>query len=203
MRGPSSDLESGLLVSTLSPVERGIVTVIFGCMFSGKTTELLRRIRRYPAEHVLAVKHRIDTRYSANQIVSHSGLAYPALALGRAGGIPQFLTGDTRIIAIDEAHFFADELLDVTLRLANRGVHVVLTSLHPDSWGKPFPIGERLRAIADEPITLFATCARCGATADRTQRLTPITGDNMVGGPESSEPRCRNCWAPPVELVPL
>ncbi len=203
MSGPSDGLAFGMPVSILSPVERGIVTVILGCMFSGKTTELLRRIRRYPASRVLAVKHRIDARYSANEIVSHSGLAYPALALGHAGDIPQFLTGGTRIIAIDEAHFFDDELVDVTLRLANRGVHVVLTSLHPDSWGKPFPVGERLRAIADEPITLFAKCARCGAIADRTQRLTPITGDNMVGGPESSEPRCRDCWAPPVDLVPL
>lgn len=202
MRGLSDGLEFGFPVSTLPPVERGTVTVLLGCMFSGKTTELLRRIRRYPASHVLAVKHRIDTRYSANHIVSHSGLVYPALALGHAGDIPQFLTGATRIIAIDEVHFFDDELVDVTLRLANRGVHVVSTSLHPDSWGKPFPLGERLRAIADEPITLFAKCARCGAKADRTQRLTPITGDNMVGGPESSDPRCQRCWSPPPGDLP-
>ena len=199
MRDPSDSLEFGLPVSTLSPVERGTVTVIFGCMFSGKTTELLRRIRRYPASRVLAVKHRIDARYSANHIISHSGLAYPALALGCAGDIQQFLTFDTGIVAIDEAHFFDDELVDVSLRLANRGVIVVLTSLHPDSWGKPFPVGERLRAIADEPITLFATCARCGATADRTQRLTPIVNGQMVGGAENSEPRCRLCWRPPSE----
>lgn len=203
MRGPSDDLEFGLPVSTLRATRRGTVTVLLGCMFGGKTTELLRRIQRYPASHVLAVKHRIDTRYSANHIVSHSGLAYPALALGYAGDIPQFLTGDTRIIAIDEAHFFDDHLPEVTLRLANRGVHVVLTSLHPDSWGKPFPIGERLRAIADEAIVKRAVCARCGAAADRTQRLTPIVDDKMVGGPESYEPRCRDCWAPPADLVPL
>lgn len=176
---------------------RGSITVIYGCMFSGKTTKLLQKIARYQPSHVLAVKHCIDTRYSANQIVSHSGLAHPAVALDHASEIGPHLTGSMKIVAIDEAQFFDENLTRATADLARRGVDIVLTLLHPDSWGRPFALGEQLRAIADAPIELFATCARCGARADRTQRLTPIRGENMVGGPESSEPRCRGCWSPP------
>ena len=101
--------------------------------------------------------------------------------------------------AIDEAHFFDASLAAVVAGLAQRGVDVVVTSLQPDSWGRPFTVAERLLAIADEPMVTTATCARCGALADRTQRLTPIVDGQMVVKPSNYEPRCRSCWRPPLE----
>ena len=177
----------------------GTITVICGCMFSGKTTELLRRLEAYPRGAAFAFKHVIDTRYSASAIVSHGGKALPAIVVAKASEIERHITDDTEMVAIDEAHFFDEGLADVVACLAERGVDVVLTSLQPDSWGRPFPLAERLLAIADEPTVTTATCARCGRIADRTQRLTPIIDGQMVVEPDNYEPRCRNCWRPPPE----
>lgn len=177
----------------------GAVTMIHGCMFSGKTTELLRRLEAYPSGKALAFKHAVDTRYSASAIVSHGGKATPAIVVRNADEIERHVTEDIEMVAIDEAHFFDESLADVVARLAGRRIDIVLTSLQPDSWGRPFPVVERLRAIAGEPILTTATCARCGAEADRTQRLTPIINGNMVVEPDHYEPRCRKCWRPPPE----
>jgi len=168
-------------------------------MFSGKTTELLRRLAGYPAGKALAFKHAIDTRYSASAIESHGGKAAPAIVVADAGDIERHVTDGIEMAAIDEAHFFDERLADVVVRLAQCGVNVVLTSLQPDSWGRPFPAALRLLAVADEPIVTTATCARCGASADRTQRLTPIIDRQMVVEPDNYEPRCRNCWRPPPD----
>jgi len=178
---------------------RGTVTLICGCMFSGKTTELLRRLAEQPVGKALAFKHAIDTRYSASAIVSHNGKALPAIVVSNADEIEPHVTDGIEIAAIDEAHFFEERLADIVARLAQRGVDVVLTSLQPDSWGRPFPATERLLDIADEPMVTTATCARCGALADRTQRLTPIIDGRMVVEPDNYEPRCRNCWQPPPD----
>ena len=168
-------------------------------MFSGKTTELLRRLDEYPCGKALAFKHVIDTRYSASAIVSHGGKASPSIVVADADDIERHVTDKLEMVAIDEAHFFDPSLVDVVARLAERGLDIVLTSLQPDSWGRTFPVAERMLAIADEPIVTTATCARCGAVADRTQRLTPIIDGQMVVEPDNYEPRCRNCWQPPRE----
>lgn len=199
MRGPGNALQQSSPVSTLRPQRRGTVTLISGCMFSGKTTELLRRLSLLPLPSILALKHTIDTRYSATRIVSHAGAAFPARAISDPLDITAHLSDDIEIVGVDEAHFFGESLADVVLQLAKRGIDVILTSLDPNSWGRPFRVNRRLRVIADEPIVMCAICARCGGTADRTQRLTPIVDGNIVGGPESYEPRCRTCWAPPPE----
>lgn len=178
----------------------GNVTLIYGCMFSGKTTELLRRIAAYPAGTVLAIKHVIDTRYSASDIITHAGKAWPAIPVATASQIRALLRADIAAVAIDEAHFFDASLIDFVRELAGRGLDVLLTSLEPDSWGRPFAINAELLGIANDPVRLFATCARCGAVADRTQRFTPIINGQMVGGPESYESRCRRCWQPPQEV---
>lgn len=203
MRGPGNVLEQSSPVSTLRRLRRGTVTLISGCMFSGKTTELLRRLSRFPLPSILAVKHTIDTRYSVTRIVTHAGTAFPARAISDPLDIAACLSDDIEIVAIDEAHFFPEGLADVVRQLAKRGIEVVLTSLDPNSWGRPFRVNGRLRLIADEPILMCAICACCGGSADRTQRLIPIVDGNLVGGPESYEPRCRICWTPPPESPPV
>ena len=176
--------------------------MICGCMFSGKTTVLFRRLEQYPASAILAFKHVIDRRYSADEIVSHGGKAWPAVPIATVAEIPGRIRADFRIVALDEAHFFDGAIVRTAGDLTQRGIDVILTSLDRDSWGRPFAVAEELRAIADESLMLHAVCARCGAKADRTQRLTPIVDGNMVGGPESYEPRCQACWLPPPEHPP-
>jgi len=183
----------------LSATARGTVTVICGCMFSGKTSELLRRLEMYPRRTTLAFKHALDTRYSATAIVSHAGKASPAIVVKNSAEIERHITEVIDMVAIDEAHFFDEGSVDVVARIVERGIGIVLTSLQPDSWGRPFPVADQLLAIADEPILSSATCARCGAVADRTQRLTPIIDGRMVVEPDNYEPRCVKCWRPPPE----
>lgn len=180
----------------------GHVVLISGCMFSGKTTELLRRLSDCADGEVLAVKPAIDTRYDDSDIVTHDGLHLAARAVTHSSQMTDLLTPATRVVGIDEAHFFDAQLPDVVADLKRRGLTVILTSLQPDSWGRPFEMNDRLAALADEVVACSARCARCAAPADRTQRLTPIVGDNMVGGSECYEPRCRNCWHPPRDARP-
>ncbi|UCE60731.1 MAG: hypothetical protein JSU63_03065 [Phycisphaerales bacterium] len=179
-----------------------MLTIICGCMFSGKTTELLRRLEEFPTPSILAVKHAIDNRYQADAIVSHAGKALPAIAVSGAEQIQSLLRGDLEIVGIDEGHFFDDTLVDVIRSIIQRGIHVIITMLDRDSWAEEFPLAVRLCSLADEPVVKHALCARCGARADRTQRFTPIIDGSMVGGPESFEPRCQRCWTPPPEPPP-
>ena len=202
MGGPwRSPAEQATLPET-SSARRGAITFICGCMFSEKTTELLRRLSHYSPGQSGVFKHVIDCRYRPDAIVSHAGKALPAIAIAAAPELLGHLSVGIEVVAIDEGHFFDLSLISVTCELAARGIDVVITSLDRDSWGRPFPLADKLRALADEPITKTATCSRCGAVADRTQRLTPIVDDNLVGGPESYQPRCRKCWAPPPEDPP-
>jgi thymidine kinase len=181
---------------------RGVISLLCGCMFSGKTTLMFRWLEAYPPPSVLALKHVIDQRYSADAIVSHGGKAWPAEAIRAASDIPGRVRAGIKVIALDEAHFFDDSLVTVVGELADGGIDVILASLDADSWGHSFEVVEALRQIADEVRVLHARCARCGGGADRTQRLTPIVGGQLVGGPESYEPRCQACWSPPPEDPP-
>jgi thymidine kinase len=168
-------------------------------MFSGKTTELLRRLDARGTARVLAFKHVVDDRYDPDAIVTHGGRALPGIAVAGADAIRREIGAGVALVAVDEGHFFDASLIDVSRELVERGVDVIVTSLDLDSWGRPFAVAERLAAMADETVVMQATCGRCGAGADHTQRLTPIVDGNMVGGPESYEPRCRKCWRPPPE----
>lgn len=177
----------------------GATTLILGCMFSGKTTNLIRRVENYAPQTVLAIKHQIDIRFGQDAIITHGGKALAATPVSTALEIIGLVLESTRVVAIDEAHFFDTDLIEATRSVNRRGVDVVLASLEPDSWGRPFAINDLLRQTATECCVAMATCARCGAAADRTQRLTPIVGGNMVVDPSNYEPRCRNCWRPPPE----
>ena len=180
---------------------RGTLTLIRGCMFSGKTTELLRRLAGHDAGTYALFKHVIDDRYATDAVVSHMGQVLPARKIALAREILATLDPDAAVIAIDEGHFFDEELVDVVRDLGDRGVTCIITALDRDSWANPFPLIDQIGDLADEDIMLHTTCAQCGEQANRTQRLTPVTDDNMVGGPESYEPRCATCWSPPVVLA--
>lgn len=218
LRNPLPPSSGDLAVSAGSPAaasrddaQRGLLTVIAGCMFSGKTTELLRRLKSTP--HALAFKHAADSRFHATQIVSHAGKAHDAVALRDPAEIFSYLRSDTRLVVVDEGHFFEAaargpggiaaplrmSLIQAAEDLAARGIDMVIAALQPDSWGRPFACVSRLLELADEPVVTYATCARCGARADRTQRLTPITNGQMVVSPDQYQPRCRACWGPPSE----
>ncbi len=202
MRGPRDRPECQPGATTLLLSDRGPITVICGCMFSGKTTELLRRLSAFPASAIVAFKHVIDRRYQADAVVSHEGLAWPAVPIASPAEITNHLRRGIEVIAVDEGHFFDVSLVDIVRDLAARGSCVIVTSLDRDSWGRPFAVADGLLSLADEPLTRHAVCTRCGSPADRTQRLTPIVDRNMVGGPESYESRCRSCWVLPPEPPP-
>jgi len=144
----------------------------------------------------------IDNRYAADAVVTHGGKAVPAVTVQSSAELRNRLPENIAAVAIDEGHFFDEGLVEVAEDLTDRGVDVFVTLLDRDSWGRVFPIVKRLNAVADEMVMLHATCARCQRPANRTQRLTPIIDGQMVGGPESYEPRCMECWRPPSEPPP-
>lgn len=180
-------------------VRSGSVELICGCMFSGKTTELLRRIRTFAPGEVAVIKHGRDDRYGTRRVVTHGQDSYPARVVRLASEIPERVTDRHRVVAVDEGHFFDDGLPDVCDSLARRGHRVMVTALDLNSWGQPFAVIEGLKAVADDCLLTSAKCPQCGDPATRTQRLTPIVGGKIVGGPEAFEPRCVKCWSPPPE----
>ena len=168
-------------------------------MFSGKTTELLRRIRQEPPGAAAVFKHCRDNRYSDHEVVAHGRDRVAAVPVRQAAYILPLVTLAHRLVAIDEGHFFDAALPQVCVTLARRGLGVAVTALDLNSWGKPFEVTKALGQVADDYLVRTACCARCGRPATRTQRLTPIIAGNIVGGPESFEPRCLDCWSPPPE----
>lgn len=202
MRDPTPTAAGMAWETSASRARPGVLTVIEGCMFAGKTTALFRFLEDYPPNVAIAFKQIIDRRYRPDAIVSHGGKAMPAIIITSAREVPAFIRPDTLAVAIDEGHFFDEVLVDVVRELAARGIDVFVTSLDRDSWGRPFPVAVRLCALADRPILLTAECSSCHAVADRTQRLTPIMDGDLVGGAESYAPRCQKCWSPPPEPPP-
>ncbi len=180
----------------------GRIILIRGCMFSGKSERLVDRLiaAENQGRPVAAFKHTSDDRYAAHQIATHTGRHIDAVPLNDPRRMLK-LAAHAEVVAIDEAQFFGQELLEVCRELARQGREVVVAGLDLDSWGQPFGPMPQLAAIADEIIQTRGRCARCGRPADRTQRLAAVEGHKMVGGPESYEPRCAACFeAPPVEL---
>jgi thymidine kinase len=187
----------------------GSVEVVTGSMFSGKTEELIRRVKRalLARQRVQAFKPRIDDRYDAERIVSHAAVVDGAVALGSgftleavAVATSESLEGrvldDTQVVAIDEAQFFDAGLVEVVQRLADRGVRVILAGLDQDYLGRPFHPMPELMAVAEHVTKVHAVCTACGAAASRSQRLLAERATVLVGGNETYEARCRACFEP-------
>ncbi len=164
-------------------------------MFSGKSEELIRRLRRAQiARQPLQVfKPVIDTRYAEQQIMSHSQTAFEATPVATSQEIERLVRDTTRVVGVDEAQFFDRGIVEVAQGLANRGARVVLAGLDQDFTGKPFEPMPELLAIAEYVTKTLAICIRCGAPAGRTQRLVASDERVLVGEREAYEARCRSC----------
>lgn len=179
----------------------GWLEVISGCMFAGKTEELIRRINvlSYANKNIIVFKPKVDNRYSDTEIVSHSGAKVPCLVVDRAQDILKRVKVDTEVVAIDEIQFFDKEIVDVCEYLADKGIRVMVAGLDKDFRGEAFGVMPELLTRAEFVTKLTAVCAKCGAPATRTQRMVdgkPASFDDpivLVGAVEHYEPRCRHC----------
>lgn len=178
----------------------GWVELICGSMFSGKSEELIRRVRRaqFAKQQIAVFKPKIDDRYSEEEVVSHNGTSFIAKPISHSTDIFKYITPDIQVIAIDEVQFFDDEIVKVIQHLANSGHRVITAGLDQDFRGEPFGQMPALMAIAELVTKLQAVCAVCGSPASRTQRLIngkPASYDDpviLVGASEAYEPRCRH-----------
>lgn len=168
-------------------------------MFSGKTEELIRRIRRaqIAKQHVAIFKPRIDTRYSSDHIVSHSEARLLSTVVEKSSEILE-LSKDAQVVGIDEGQFFDMGIVEVAESLANQGKRVIIAGLDQDYRGKPFEPMPQLLAIGEYITKTLAICMVCGNPADRTQRTTLSSERVLVGAKDSYEARCRRCFEPPT-----
>ena len=176
--------------------QAGCIEVVCGSMFSGKTEELLRRIKRarLARQHVQLFKPRVDDRYDAVKVVSHEGANADALPVGSADELQACVPEDVAVVGIDEVQFFDDTILRVVEQLADRGIRVIVAGLDQDYRGQPFGPMPMLMAVAEYVTKLHAVCASCGARACRSQRLVASEGQLFVGGAAAYEARCRRCF---------
>jgi len=189
---------------------QGHIELICGSMFSGKSEELIRRVRRaeIARQTVRVFTHAIDTRYGNAQVASHSGANLNARPIKNASEIWQYIDDTVNVVAIDEAQFFDWEIAEVVNQLAQRGIRVIVAGLDTDFRGEPFGAMPILMAQAEEVSKLNAICMVCGGPASRTQRLVngkPARYDDplvVVGANEMYEARCRRHHEVPREIPP-
>lgn len=176
------------------PGRFGWIEVVCGCMFSGKTEELIRRMKRahIARQKVQIFKPAIDTRYGEDCVATHDAARLASTPVASAEMIFAHLEDSTRVVGIDEAQFFGDEIVDVADRLANRGLRVVVAGLDMDYRGVPFGPMPRLLCIAEQVTKLSAICVVCGAPATRSQRISNDEEQVLVGATDHYEARCRD-----------
>jgi thymidine kinase len=182
------------------PNGTGWIEVIAGCMFSGKTEELIRRLRRaqIARQTVKVFKPNIDIRYSDSRIVSHSEQSLPSVLISDINEIHEH-TADAQVIGIDEAQFFSADIVPICNKLANEGKRVIIAGLDMDYRGIPFEPMPQLLAIAEYITKTLAICVVCGNPADKTQRKTYSDERVIVGAADIYEARCRKCHYIPNE----
>ena len=179
-------------------VSTGWIEVIAGSMFSGKSEELIRRLRRakIARQKVQVFKPEVDSRFSNDHIVSHSEMRHESAISRNAAEVLAKVDADTEVVGIDEGQFFDNELVSVANELARRGVRVIIAGLDQDYTGKPWEPMPQLLAIAEYITKTHAICMKCGQPANYTQRTFESEERVAVGGEGMYEARCRNCFVP-------
>lgn len=183
----------------------GWIEVICGSMFSGKSEELIRRVKRarIAKQRVVALKPAIDIRFSSNDVVSHDGDKIECISVRSAEQAKRVIPENVQVVAIDEVQFFDDGIVDLCSKLADRGVRVILAGLDCDFRGEPFGVMPQLLARAEFVSKLQAICVKCGNPATRTQRMidgSPASYHDpqvLIGASEVYEARCRRCHEVP------
>lgn len=191
------------LENNIHPNKRkGSIEVICGSMFSGKTEELIRRMKsaQYAKQKVEIFKPEIDTRYDAVKVVSHEGNSIHSTPVPASSHI-LLLADDVEVVGIDEAQFFDAGLLDVCNQLANSGVRVIVAGLDMDYLGKPFGPMPALLAIAEHVTKVHAICMRCGNIANHSHRITDEDALVLLGETTNYEPLCRDCFTEAVRIT--
>ncbi len=178
--------------------KHGWIEVIAGCMFSGKTEELIKQVRRahIAKQRTQIFKPVIDSRYSREDVSSHDQNRLAAFPVSEAREILSLIHESAVNVAIDEGQFFSDDLVEVATELANQGKRVLIAGLDTDWRGRPFGPMPQLMAIAEVVRKQHAICRTCGAPATRTQRLVAVSEDILIGSHEAYEARCRNHFDP-------
>ena len=181
-----------------SATNAGWIEVIAGSMFSGKSEELIRRLRRarIARQRIQVFKPEIDSRYSNNHIVSHSEIKHESANVRTAAEIRARVEAETEVVGIDEGQFFDNELIRVANELAERGVRVIIAGLDQDYTGKPWEPMPQLLAIAEYITKTHAICVRCGQPANYSQRIFESEERVAVGAAGMYEARCRQCFLP-------
>lgn len=181
---------------------QGRIEVVCGSMFSGKTEELIRRLKRakFAKQRVEIFKPTIDTRYSDEDVVSHDHTSIPSTPVESSGSI-LLLSSDIDVVGIDEAQFFDAGLVDVCNELANRGVRVICAGLDMDFKGVPFGPMPALMAIADDVTKVHAICVRCGSLAYVSHRIVEGEKRVLLGEVGEYEPLCRECYAKSMDSL--
>jgi thymidine kinase len=180
--------------------QAGWIEVVCGPMFSGKSEELIRRLRRarIARKRVQVFKPAIDDRYSDAEIVSHGDQRMPSEVVSNARQILEKLDWRAQVIGVDESNFFGLELVDIATRLADSGKQVIIAGLDTDYLGRPFAPMPDLLCIAESITKTLAICMRCGHPAKHTQRLVESSELIVVGASGMYEARCRRCFEPGV-----
>lgn len=178
-----------------SPRKMGAIEVVTGSMFSGKTEELIRRLKRakFARQTVEIYKPAMETRYSEDEVVSHDENSIRSTPVDNSSNI-LLLSGNVDVIGIDEAQFFDKGLVEVVMKLANMGTRVIVAGLDMDFKGVPFGPMPGLMAVADHITKVHAICMRCGSIAQFSHRFSEKDQVVMLGEKESYEPLCRNCY---------
>lgn len=176
----------------------GQIEVICGSMFSGKTEELIRRLRRagFARQRIQVFKPGADDRYAKEAVVSHAQERFDAKVVATSAELLRQVDDRTEVVGVDEVQFFDAGIVEVLDKLANQGKRVIVAGLDQDYLGRPFEPMPQIMAIAEYVTKTLAVCVRCGAPANRSQRL--VAGDSrvLVGAADAYEPRCRRCFEP-------
>ena len=173
----------------------GSIEVICGSMFSGKTEELIRRMKRaqFAKQKVEIYKPCIDVRYSEDQVVSHDSHSIPSIPIDTPAKMLG-ISSDVEVVGIDEAQFFDNTLVDVVQTLANKGIRVIIAGLDTDFLGKPFGPMPALMAVAEDIQKVHAICVKCGSPANHSHRLSASDELVVLGETDIYEPLCRHCY---------